>query len=694
MATSRLSKEAEVKITNSLSEIAELVNSGANPNEAIAKTASANGIPVGHVELMVRAFNVGRSEAQRQSGAEPHEKLAEFELADPKSVMDIMYPSNVKSASVLSKDSSVSNVYAKAPLAPSRAILPELPPLIKNASASDNLKKDTLGEIRQLSSLIEKIGSASTKLRSDSVQARDKVTAGINKLANYFRSYGNKPFMVVKDNSERLFGKKASALLDILLTSNRHLKKQAGTTSDMMEPVNIDEEPYKSIKSCIDLAKIHLNKEASSAYLSGLAKQAISAGFYPEGNDNSVLSGIGKEAGILDVATVARRPIAGLNAIQQGYKSTAPNESQDWKFQADQRLQEMQLKNIRTSAALADLMANDEVISAAHPEDVTYHFNELSQLMPESASNTAIIRPLLRKRLEGGAAAIDPYDVQTALTLSDLHKPRAKSAAWGEGIINPSGLRSPSRDSKSVSDLLAEARAKREEGIARRKDDEERRQRKKEHEEDRAYDLKKRKEQDDKQKEKTPEKKKPTLSERSPIIRGISNLFKNKPAEEKEKSYSPFPTPKTPAGAATPEQLGLNKGYGSSKLDLDFGAGNSLFSPERRVDVSNPKSLPGVTVKSPASELANLMSSVAKVSPYEMSFGPAPVVIDPSAMASSATPMSTGTESYAGGSKSKKVEAPPYRPAASIKPGKEKAQDAKASVSDVSPYDITFNPDK
>ena len=129
MATPRLSKEAEIKITDSLSEVAELVNSGTNPNEAIAKTASANGIPVGHLELMVRAYNTGRSEAQRQSGGDPMEKLAEFELADLKTVIGLVYPDNVKTASANLRNILVSDTYKRAPEQPK----PELKPLAKLA---------------------------------------------------------------------------------------------------------------------------------------------------------------------------------------------------------------------------------------------------------------------------------------------------------------------------------------------------------------------------------------------------------------------------------------------------------------------------------------------------------------------------------------------------------------------------------
>ena len=482
MATSRLNKEAETKITDSLSEVSELVNSGTSPNEAIAKTASAYGIPVGHIELMVRAFNVGRSEAQRRSGDEAHEKLAEFDLADVKSVMDIMYPSVVKSASVLSKDTSVSDAYYRPFNKVEPVKLAPLTPLTKLASAlpTHRAENDTLGSTRTLSSLIEKIGSASDKLRMDSAATKDKVTYGIAKLANYFRTYGSKPFLVVKDNSERLFGKQASALLNIVLSSNRHLNKQAGTVDDLMAPADVHDEPYKSIKSCIELAQLHLNKQASSDYLKNLSKQALQAGFnnsLPEDNTGSVLDGMDKQAagssrpGMLDL--VSRPFRESLGAMREHNMASANDEAKDWKFVADQRMQEMALKNIRSSAAFADLLANDERISSSHPEDVAFHFNEISKVMPESTVNTAIMRPLLRKRLESGMGQVDPVDVQQMI---DMEKAmygapaerastaisREKDAAYGRGFIDPFKLKpkKPKEPNQSPYKKYDEARAK------------------------------------------------------------------------------------------------------------------------------------------------------------------------------------------------------------------------------------------
>lgn len=446
MATPRLSKEAETKITDSLSEVAELVNSGCSPNEALAKTAAANGVPVGHLELMVRAYNTGRSETQRQAGSDPLEKLAEFELADLKTVIDMVYPDQVKTASSRLRDTLVSDIYRRAP-EPAKV---ELKPLTKLASDKGSYKpmdQDGLGRTRTISSLIEKIGRNSEKLRADSSQSKDRMMEGINKLANYFRTFGGIPFTVVQSNSSRLFGKKAEALMSILSSSNKSFKKQAGTVADMAAPVEIKKAPYSLIHGCIKEAELHLNKTASVSYLKKAISSAISSAFsdsLPVENTGSVLDNMDKEASTTGIPPKSTMLGAAKNLWDLA-RSTGPDVSQDLKeygFRNDQITQDMMLKNIRASAAISDLMANDDVIGAHHPEDVAAHFNEISNIAPDASTNTSIMRPLLRKRLEGGNAAIDPTDVQQMM---DIENTKADTSESRKRLLSRSDNPLPSK---------------------------------------------------------------------------------------------------------------------------------------------------------------------------------------------------------------------------------------------------------
>jgi hypothetical protein len=449
MAAQRLSKEAETKITDSLGEVAELVNSGLSPNEAISKTASANGVPVGHLELMVRAYNTGRSEAQRQSGEDPMEKLAEFDLADLKTVIGLVYPDSIKTAASMIKNSTVSDVYKSKP----SAAAPVLKPLGKLASDKGRyipLPKDQLGNTRVMSSLIEKMGRDLEKIRMDSANNKDKMMEGISKLASYFRTFGSAPFNVVRNNSSKLFGKKAEALLDILSSSNKALKKQAGTVAEANAAVELKAEPYKTIQTCMDLAASHINKDASIKYIRKSIDSSIAHAFpnsLPRDGAGSVLEGIDKIAAVSPVPSKSGLTFEMLKSMMPKKEESVESPIKDLDFRNDQLVQDMAIKNIGASAAISNLMANDDVIGSHHPEDVAHHFNEISSISPDSSSNEAIMRPLLRKRLEGGNAAIDPSDV---IQMLELDNTRAETAKFrGENIRNrPSAHSSNNKNSK------------------------------------------------------------------------------------------------------------------------------------------------------------------------------------------------------------------------------------------------------
>lgn len=427
MATSRLSKNAEIKITDSLIKVAELVNSGESPNEAIAKTASSAGIPVGHIDLMVRAYNTGRSESQRHSGSDPMEKLADFEIADASLVIELMYPSSVKSAGNILKSIEVSPVYDRRPSHEVNKLKP-LSKIAYDYKIQAPLKKDDSGTFKNISSTIEKMGRDLESIRADASFYKDKMIQGITKLSNYFRTYGGVPFTIAKSNSARLFGKKSDHLMDIVSNSNRSLIKQAGKLKDKLAAVDISKAPYSIIKECMDYADGHINKKAAVTHVQGLINGVISKSLgehLPVESTGSVLDNLEKSAGLFEAAQTA---FPNLNS--DPYESDTADYKK-YKLSNRQYAQSMALKNIRSSAAISDLLANDPIISAHHPEDVTSNFNDIAGVMPDLAETPGVIRPLLRKRLEGGESAISDADVNQMLDM-ELTKATTKSQRQGK----------------------------------------------------------------------------------------------------------------------------------------------------------------------------------------------------------------------------------------------------------------------
>ena len=115
MAINRLSKQAEQRLTAALEKVASLVADGTHPDDAIVKIASEDGVPAGHVNLMVNAFNTGRTETQRKIGSDIFEKAAEFDIADAENILKRMFPSEVKTAAALARETVISEEYSLPP---------------------------------------------------------------------------------------------------------------------------------------------------------------------------------------------------------------------------------------------------------------------------------------------------------------------------------------------------------------------------------------------------------------------------------------------------------------------------------------------------------------------------------------------------------------------------------------------------
>src|SRR3954469_14300961 len=95
-APQKLTKESEERILDSLEEVRGLLSEGTHPTDAIVKVASERKIPAGHIQIMVSAVNVGRTNEQRVSAEELFKKAEEFPLANTHDVLKRLYPDQVK----------------------------------------------------------------------------------------------------------------------------------------------------------------------------------------------------------------------------------------------------------------------------------------------------------------------------------------------------------------------------------------------------------------------------------------------------------------------------------------------------------------------------------------------------------------------------------------------------------------------
>jgi hypothetical protein len=61
-----------------LGAVVDLINAGADPDDAIVKVASERSIPPGHTSLMGAAYNTGRTARHREAHSSLLDKAADF----------------------------------------------------------------------------------------------------------------------------------------------------------------------------------------------------------------------------------------------------------------------------------------------------------------------------------------------------------------------------------------------------------------------------------------------------------------------------------------------------------------------------------------------------------------------------------------------------------------------------------------
>lgn len=460
-----LSKEAEHKLITAIEAAAAYVNSGLEPNAAIVKSASEHNIPAGHVNLMVHAYNTGRTNKQRESGGDTYEKAADFKLADAQTVLDRLYPKQVKTSAEVRKNEIISTEYAVSPtgfLARRRSSLAKEAAAVQTffserAYTAPPRDEHAAAMRAHVQRVTEK--RAAEELRRQLTMAEHNAAAAMDKLAEYFRVPGNMSFVdAVKEVGLRL-GPQGVSVLEKVAAVYPQFKKQAATNRDHFgaDPVyNLVENVLNNVNAFVEARNsMPPTKEASAekkiaqtpvtgsilydATQEPLELKKAGADSKPTTLKN-VLFGDGKSSG----GSAGKSENGALGSFGRPIRGTADLIGSDVKPDsvfapalglasdpATEKLKayqditapehELQLKNIRAQATLHDLMANDPVVSGYDSSEVANAFNDIANAAPNIVDSPAVLQAVLRKRLEAGQFA--DFDVKQLL---DMDKTKAE----------------------------------------------------------------------------------------------------------------------------------------------------------------------------------------------------------------------------------------------------------------------------
>lgn len=335
-----LSKAAEETLLAAIEKAAEYVNSGLAPNAAIIKSASDANIPAGHINLMVHAYNTGRTNKQREQGENTLEKAADFALADVGVVTDALFPKQVKTSQAMAYDEAVSTEYAVSPkgmLARRQLAQQKMAASAHQWPASTYIRppRDDREEARRQYSQKVAEQREYEELRRQSQAAYYKAASAMDALHEYFRHPGNMAFQDAVAETELRVGDAGVAVLKKVAAVYPHLEKQAATNLAHFgpcEPVSLvlavisavedynaaeklaaakkKPEPVKKAGVVINTGSILYRPEDEPLTLKEAAIQGLDTMFLPDGSEQRVL----QEAGYTPT------PEEKARGFQQGYR--------------------------------------------------------------------------------------------------------------------------------------------------------------------------------------------------------------------------------------------------------------------------------------------------------------------------------------------------------------------------------------
>lgn len=405
------------------------MNQGLSPNDAIVKAASEAELPPGHVALLVNAYNTGRTTRQREVGQTPFEKAADFELADTSTVLERLYPTEVKTAAQVQRETVVSFEYAVPPtgmierhrekLARQERAKIEFPPL---PAPTYQPEYDIGAQAKRAHDRARANVVTIEEARRLVTASYQKAAAQLDELREYFFTSGHMSYGDAAREIELRCGDRGKSVMQKLAEMEPKLTKQAATNAIFMGK----NRPAEMVESLLNMLEEHAElKIAYEKIATDLtaANEAMLRPFAPRPSRYILEEESSEKTG--NAFTWGMTGAAMKDVMGGLAKSIAPPEDKLLNksiAQLSDPHHEADLRNIRTQAMLQDLMNNDPVISGYNADEVMGGFNEISELSPRSTDQRMIMQSLLRKRLQQGT--LDPFEIDQVLGMEGKLKKR------------------------------------------------------------------------------------------------------------------------------------------------------------------------------------------------------------------------------------------------------------------------------
>jgi len=431
----KITPQTERKLMGVLEKVAVYTDEGLHPNDAIVKAGSGQLRP-GEVELVVRAYNVGKTNTQRESSDSILEKTAEFDMADADVVTSKLFPREVKTAAQHTISTAVSPDYSQSAKAVARQIKaaqapvhewPAPPPSTKQAYA----KSDSKAYDRQVGDLQRATKDYETK-RAAHQQSVWKLASAVDAFGDAFRDNNAPSQATVKTAAAILHGQ---SVVDRVFDSVYASQPGLATIASAKRPVTkiaASDRTLQLFNRVLECAQDCRMKAAAAAEAKPVAMEKHAA-MYPAKSaaipfgssllDNPIEKKVQTKVALDDVFS----SLSWLGKTLDD-KATRLREYADKRTDPEPDINnaltdltdpdhEEKLRELQAQTSFQELLARDPILRGYQPTQVADAFGQISQAAPNLSTQPLAMQALMRKQLEQGH--MDTFDVNDMIGMNN-----------------------------------------------------------------------------------------------------------------------------------------------------------------------------------------------------------------------------------------------------------------------------------
>ncbi len=431
-----LNKSDEQQLLAGVKKAVDLVdNQNIDPTDAMYQVAKSMQFSPGFLKAACNAFNTGRQLAQWNANDSTLDKLASFTLADYSTVHDRIWGQKVEKVASVSNFLPVFDSYEEQ--ARQQLLRIDLTTLEKSAAEVQQhplvLEEYAGNKVAKNYSNYDYCRRMAEEARREKSANEDRLNLKLHLLENYFRKFAQDrvPLAQVEHAVSICRGVVGKALMDHVAGKFQKEKRAADHKASWVgfhQEADWKKEPYTLIDATIKQAKDYYKAAIALQKLEIKSAEAkeITTSFYRHSYSDSwppSVNLMGEKRGY--AATLASGLGGGLGF---GLVSSVAGSARDSHDRlVDKQMRELdapdhlnELRKIRAQTVLTQLMSDPEnPLSQYDPEEVLSKYNEMVQLSPRLADQSASIGPLLNKRMLGNT---EPFEISELLKMEESAK--------------------------------------------------------------------------------------------------------------------------------------------------------------------------------------------------------------------------------------------------------------------------------